>query len=723
MIRVVVGLFFMILISLSFVNAGIYFSNIESKFNLGDILDLNVRVDPIIEGYLLKSELICGGSSVIVFNNMPNEEGNVNIKLPLNEHTIKEVSGDCYFSSEYAEDIRESPNFEISKRLIIYLNSESFFANPGEEVFISGSAERLNGALVNGEVEISIPLLSLLESLDKETNEDESEDNESNEDEESDSDEESEEETEEETEEESLNIDAGKFYGKVIEGEFSMGFSLPEDTPAGDYRIDVLVYEESFNQRASEEIAMANLKIFQILKNIDIALNNQNFDPGTNVEFKPMLLDQTGVSINDEVSVVIINKDSERVFEKIVKSQETVQYNVPTDLSTGYYEVEASSNDVNIVKTFYVNEKEIAVFEIINNTLIVTNIGNIPYKKDIEVELNGKPFVKKVDLELGESMKFKLTGSNEEYSIKVSDGESEISQGGIMLTGHSVSVDAINEGGVVGALTNPIVWIFLIMILGVGLLFLLRNIFKKKSFAYFGKFKKKNKDVDLGKRKKGDEKVSDKKSSDIREKVESKVTPSALVPPSQAEQVLVLKGHKANASVIVLKIKNKIGKNEKQSLEKAIEYVYEIKGAVYEQGDFIFIIFSPIMTRTTKNEIEAAKAAEKIELVLKEHNKKFKNKIDFGISINSGEIINKVEDKKLKFTALGNFIMVAKRLAEASDKQILVTKESYEKGISEIKAEKRKIAGGDVYELRQVLDTKKNKKFIQGFLKRMEKGG
>ena len=32
------------------------------------------------------------------------------------------------------------------------------------------------------------------------------------------------------------------------------------------------------------------------------------------------------------------------------------------------------------------------------------------------------------------------------------------------------------------------------------------------------------------------------------------------------------------------------------------------------------------MTRSQKNEVEAARAAEKISLILKEHNKKFKDK-------------------------------------------------------------------------------------------------
>ena len=128
------------------------------------------------------------------------------------------------------------------------------------------------------------------------------------------------------------------------------------------------------------------------------------------------------------------------------------------------------------------------------------------------------------------------------------------------------------------------------------------------------------------------------------------------------------------------------------------------------------------MTLTNRNEVEAAKAAEKIIDILNEHNKKFREKIDFGTGITSGEIINRVENKKLKFTALGNFIVVGKRLASISDKQILVTRRAYEKGISEIKAEKVKTDAGEVYEVRSIVDHEKSKKFIEGFLERQKKG-
>jgi hypothetical protein len=306
--------------------------------------------------------------------------------------------------------------------------------------------------------------------------------------------------------------------------------------------------------------------------------------------------------------------------------------------------------------------------------------------------------------------------------MQVSDGENEITKQSVSLTGNAVNVKAL--GG--NLLTTPIIWIFLIIVLGAGVLFLFRNVLKKKSFAYpFKNIFHRKKTIKLDSKGQVIKEPEKEKPVKEKEKSEKKGIFSKKEPekPSrnEAEQVLVLKGQKNRATVITLHIKNKISKESKKGLESAIEHVYEKKGAVYERGDNIFIVFSPLMTKSFKNEVRAAKAAEKIMSALKEHNKRFKDKIDFGIGMNSGNIISKFENKKLKFTALGNLIGPSKRLAQASKGQILMTKEIYERGISDIKAEKRKFKGTEVYEVRRIMDNEKNKAFIQGFLKRMEK--
>lgn len=678
------------------VSAGIYFSQPETYYNLGDVVEIDVSIEPVSEGFL-KVDLVCDGGTVNVFNGVLNEEGSVNIKFPLTFAYIKENSGDCYFLAEYSESSQQSRGFEISKALDVRLDVDNLVSKPGEEIVVSGSAKRLNGLGINGGVEITIPLLKFMKSESYKSEDEENEEETEN----------TEEESEEQNKEEIIeSVDVGVFYGRIIDGVFSVNFKLKQETGAGDYRIDVLVYErDSLEKITSEGVAMANLLVLQVLQNIDIALDSQSVNPGENFNFKPMLMDQTGQSISNEVSVIIRDENLNRIFEQIIQSEETFQYQVFTNLTSGYYEIEASSNEINAVKTFYVNEKAIALFQMMNNTLVVTNIGNIPYKKDIQVELNGKPFVRKVDLDLGEKREFRLTGDGE-FNVVVGDGETEITQEGVVLTGHAIDVEEVRKGIIA---YTPIVWIFFIVILGAGFLFFFRNIFKKKSFAYPIKEKFKR----IIHKEKGVSEIN----SRVQEQSQKpkKMSHAPLITPRQAEQVLVLKGHKNNAAILALKIKNKLTKTNKKELQKVVQEVHNKKGAIYEVENYLVAVFSPLMTRSFKNEITAAKVGESIRSILNQYNKKFMDKIDFGIGIGSGEIVNKIEGGKLKFTALGNFIPNIKRIAEASNEQVLMTKQAYEKAGLEIKAVKK----GEIYEIRRVVDAEKNKAFIDGFLKRV----
>ena len=712
-------------VNLSFVSAGVFFSGLESKYNLGDVINVNVQVDPARSDRFLKTVLVCG-TPLIEFNNIPDDNGNVDIKIPLNMHTIQQISGKCYFQGSYISEVKNSEEFEISRRLEVSLHSYSFFANPGEEIIVSGGAKRLNGALVNGGVEMTIPLLKTLESSqenqeNKETSQNVTDGNtsETNETDGSSEDNLTNQETEEGSEVQESGISVGSYYGKIENGEFSVSIKLKEDTPAGEYRIDVLAYEELDGERASEGGSLANLKVFQVLKGVDIALSKVNLNPGENLEFNPSLIDQTGRYIEDEISIIIRDKDSNRIYEKIVKSQQTVSFPLLTNLTSGYYVIEARSGDFNTTKKFYVNEKAIASFILENQTLTVTNIGNIPYKRDIEIILNDKVFLKRVDLNLGESTKFKLTGKNEAYNIKIGDGESEILKDGVVLTGYAVNV---KEGNGISSI-SPVIWIFIAIILGIGILFLVRNIFKKRSYAYYSEGSKKlvpNKNVVLPSKLPSKETVQDDstKSDKVSPGITTILSQQKSLSPRQAEQDLVSKGRRDKATVLALKIKKRPEAIGKETIEKAMELVYQKKGAVYEQGDYIYSVFSSLMTGNVGNDIEAVKIAHNISSILQDYNRKFKEPIDYGIGINVGEIINKVEDKKLKFTALGNLMIVAKKLAELSDKKILISKETYDKLASGLNTIKVNINGLDVYEVKNIINKEDHKKFIDEFMKR-----
>ena len=681
-----------VLMFVSFVSASAYLSQPQPTYNLGDSVELNLTVDPVESGPL-KIKLTCSGQSVDIFSGPVIDS----IEIPLNSMWIGNLSGNCYFTTYYAgEERNTNPDFLISNRLNVYLSISSFFANPGDEVIINGNAKKLNGNNVNGEVEISLPFsgasqIGVLENSSNVTVVD--------------------------------NVNVEKFYGRISNGEFSVGIVLPSNIAANTYKINVLAYENSDSvQKVNQGSVESTLKVSQVLSSIDVAVDNQNYNPGDNISIKPVLLDQTGGQISEQVSVIVTDENFERVFEKIVNSGEVAVFNSPTDLSSGYYTADVSSGDINVTKIFFINEKAIVFFEIINGTLIVTNVGNIEYKKDIQVEINGRPFVKSLDLALGEVAEFKLTGQDGVYDVKVSDGETTMDQKGIALTGFSIDVKDSSDSGIMNSKYKTIIWIILIVFLLGGLLFFSANVVKRRSYAYPSNSFNEKKVLKLDRMVKTER--QEFKKTESEEKPEPRrisMSDLRVIVPRQAEQALVVRGEKQMSTILVVKIKNKIATYSKEILENIIEQVYQKKGAICEQGDFIIVVFSPLVTKTFKNEVEVARMAGKICSDIKEHNSKFKDIIEFGIGINTGEIINELRAGKLMFTALGSSVLTAKKLADMSNMQVLTTKETYERGISEIKADRKIINGADVYEIRSVVDYEKNKKFVDDFLKKQEK--
>ena len=729
-----------IVFSITNVSASIYFSQLDSVYNLGEMVEMNVTVSPDNLGPL-RIVLLCDNNTLDVYKGAPTDL----IQLPLTTLWMNGMTGDCHFTGYYGGEVKESTGFKISKKLDISLYTTSFFADPGETIKISGNAKRLNGEGINGDVEIRIPLLSS-ENTNSEEN----------------------------------------IYGIVSNGEFSVDYIINKDTPAGDYRIDVVAYERTENERTSEGITTAGVQVSQVIKSIDIALDTQNIEPGNAINFKPILNDQSDNPLVGNVAIEIRDENSNEIMQKIVKSGETIEYIVPNNQTAGYYEIEASSDSLTKIKKFHVSEKALASFELTNGTLVIKNIGNVPYNKTIEVTINGRTFFIKPEqlggaILPGERKEFKLSSDKETNSVKIDDKVTN-------LTLDNVSLPVAKEAGVgvTGAsvglgdlISTPITWIIILVILAAIILFLFRDIFKKRSVAYPApirnkfdiinsptkviRFDNKGREIESIGRTRSQESVkgevdergeknlspmiSDKKinpsyapykypystqnketqSTEIAQDTTKSVMslPGVKIigqgrtdSPSVAEQTLVTDGQKNRAAVIALKIKNTINKFSKENLEKAIEHVYDKKGAVYEHGNFIFIIFSPLITKSFRNEIEATRAAEKIAEGLKEHNKKFSDKIEFGIAINSGDIISKIEDKKLKFTSLGTLTISAKKLADLSNGEVLLTKEAYEKAMTEVKADKKEINGTEVYEVKKVADYEKNKKFINDFLKR-----
>jgi hypothetical protein len=147
----------------------------------------------------------------------------------------------------------------------------------------------------------------------------------------------------------------------------------------------------------------------------------------------------------------------------------------------------------------------------------------------------------------------------------------------------------------------------------------------------------------------------------------------------------------------------------------------ESKAVVYENGSYFFFIYAPIKTGEFNNELTAVETAQKIKKVLEDHNRLMKQKIGFGISVNYGSIIARHGMNGLKFMSLGNLISIAKRLASASQGEVILSKDIRNRVATDVKTEMKVIGDLETYPLIEIRNREKSQKFIKEFMSKMER--
>jgi hypothetical protein len=188
-----------------------------------------------------------------------------------------------------------------------------------------------------------------------------------------------------------------------------------------------------------------------------------------------------------------------------------------------------------------------------------------------------------------------------------------------------------------------------------------------------------------------------------------------------AESALVLKGEKNMSAVVAISIKNyeELGDAGKKALHAAVDGVRKMKGLVDWRGDYVFVVFSPVVTKTYKNEALAARAGMAILDELNSYNKKFKDKIEFGLGVHVGELIASKKKGKLKYTSIGNTVSLAKRISDSGSDKLLISDPVRKKLLRDLKVKKGKeISGNQIYEVNEIKDRKADEARLKELLKR-----
>ncbi|MEK6925335.1 MAG: hypothetical protein AABW71_03810 [Nanoarchaeota archaeon] len=686
----------MILVAFAFLaiplaSSSIFIEPLKNVYNYGDQIEVNTVIVPSVttsSHYIV--DLRCGNTiSYNIFNSFFQAQAGIEqpvvVATELLNPLLDNVTAPCYLRATFGSDVVNSNTFTLSK--VLNLESELEFENlnPGDTLHLSGYSITKSEVPVNGFAELFIPALNLYKSA------------------------------------------------VVTNGVFNISIDFPLNVKSGEHNYTLEVHNTDHNSRKINFGSnYGKFSVGQILKEVRINVNEESAKPESDFIFRVDAVDQAGDPVLKEVSLTINQPKGVPFIKKVVKSGEDQKINFMLSDIPGYWSIETDVEGMKNRKLFYLSEVNTLQTSLINNTLIVTNIGNSAYSGPLEITIGTVVEIKQINLGPGETEKLTISAPDGEYSIKVSDQAGEQKTlGSAFLTGNAIKVTSFKEDFIY-TFTNPLIWW-----LGVALLILVivlvqikirmqkmprpspsassmmtsqsDNVFKPSKIEFTPNTRS-NVDMTANNKKFDMSWLNNRSNPAVSAPVN---VPFSTTPKISPANLFGVENHgiRERAAAIALYITSN-SPAMVATMNRALSLAQETGAKVYVDGEYKIVLFSPRLTRNQDNEANAVNVARRMQAIFLEH-MSMSSDGNFGLGVSDGEIISEIENNRFHFTSTGNLISYAKRLAHASNTKLLISDSIRRKLISTVKADKSPYQG--VWEVTRVMDYSPSRDFIKRF--------
>ena len=229
---------------------------------------------------------------------------------------------------------------------------------------------------------------------------------------------------------------------------------------------------------------------------LSIETKQEIYEPGQKISLKVSLLDSNNNQFNDQVKVILGDAKKITSVEKEIPSNNFVDMDLEENAIPGDWIITATYKDVSATAQFVLKENQLAKFELNEDKLVITNIGNTRYVKSIKIIIGNTASDKNVDLGVGKSLTYRLIAPDGNYPIKIiSDGETMISRSDVILTGRVIGIldeSASKSSGITGGIkpedekdnfsfkNNVFVYVFVLAIIGAMILLAIERKYRRK---------------------------------------------------------------------------------------------------------------------------------------------------------------------------------------------------------------------------------------------------
>jgi len=265
-----------------------------------------------------------------------------------------------------------------------------------------------------------------------------------------------------------IKFNQNTYKTSIKEREFNYIFIIPEDNPSGKQTVFVNIKDSMGNKGESS----VEIYVKAVPEKISFRLNKESVNPQENIEIIPLLHDQAGDLIFENLDVKILNNEGEELYSSIVKCNEKIIFDIGQFDEPGEWVIEASVGELKKSESFIVKEIKDIEIKLANQTLYITNTGNVEYEDLLRVEFSSGEysFKKKTSIMPSETIVVDL-------SEEAPTGSYDVSIKGAAIDGGVVDFSNVK---VVGKETKSFNFFYSILIMFLLACFVYLLIFKRK---------------------------------------------------------------------------------------------------------------------------------------------------------------------------------------------------------------------------------------------------
>lgn len=665
-----------ILLSASSVSAAILLSEVNPTYNLGDAIALEIEVSRAesFQGFF-RAALLCNNVENLMYFSSISLEKNKDKTIAIN-FPVAVALGNCNILASL-EDVSKN-KIEETKSSAITLSNKidlAFALNkkefaPSDTLQISGTAIKANGQESDG-----IALITL---------------------------------------------DGKEYSALVSKGKFAFTQKLEPDIRPGEHQMIINVKDNSNNLGN----ATISFKIASVPTTLAIETNNESFLPDSLLMITPKLFDQANNTLSATISIKLAREVSllktDTLLKESVGSGNSTLYRFTRFSAPGAYIIEASVEGFNARKEIILERYEKVSLNLENDTLTIENIGNVPFKRAIKLQLfienQSYTEIIDLDLEIGESKQYRLEAPKGTYDISIDTGVETLTFSKIPLTGNVVAtIDLEKEG----KLDLRWLWIVLAFIaILIVILVAIRNrrhhikikreVLRKApatslaplpaTHASGAALPAQEKPQELQKLHVDSFPSADSAIKKTFLRYSAKLAANSIVPT-------IVYGTKQEVTALFIHLDldklREIKKKDSSLYDKILnEYFNEITNKIKEHqgvadlyGNNLLVLFNVV--KQYRHDIAALKTAEAIRKITAELNTALAStgagvSISMKAGINTGFVnINAIQNREVRYTSIGNTVAFAKTLQDrAIAGEILFTEKIYDRVANVIKAKK-----------------------------------